>query len=131
MPRFDGPFMILKMNESASTVKLDLSPDSRSHPIFHTSPVLPYHKNNAELFPSHKFSMPELIINESGKQEYFVCDIINKKRSGHGYKYLVRWIGYGDEENRWLSQKELEDTEALDTWLARISSLSFNFLASR
>ena len=119
MPRFDGPFMILETNENTSTVKLDLPPDSRSHPIFHTSLVLPYHENDAELFPSRKFSMPEPVINESGEQEYFVRDIIDEKRSGRGYKYLVRWVGYGDEENRWLSRKELEDTEALDTWLAR------------
>jgi hypothetical protein len=42
MPRFDGPFRILETNEAASTVKLELPPDSKTHPNFRTSQILPY-----------------------------------------------------------------------------------------
>lgn len=119
MPRFDGPFKIIETNESMSTVKLELPPTSKTHPVFHTSLVLPFKENDAQLFPSRKFTTPQPIINEAGDHEYFVKDIIDERRSGRGFKYLVRWVGYGDEENRWLPRKELEDTEALDVWLAR------------
>lgn len=118
MPRFDGPFTIIATNEPKSTVTLDL-PNSKIYPVFHTSQVLPYRENDATLFPNREFSKPAPIKSDTGEEEYFVQDIIDEKRSGRGYKYLVRWIGYGEEENRWLPRKELEDTEALDTWLAQ------------
>ena len=119
MPRFDGPFRILETNKSKSTVKLELPPHSKTYPVFHTSLVLPYKENDRSLFSSREFPAPKPIINETGDNEYFVQDIIDERRSGRGFKYLVRWVGYGEEENRWLPRKELEDTEALDTWLAQ------------
>ena len=119
MPRFDGPYTILETNEATSSVKLELPPDAKVHPVFHTSLVLPYKENDSSLFPSREFSKPLPVIDKTGACEYFVRDIIDEKRSGRGFKYLVRWVGYGEEENRWLARKELEDTEALDIWLAQ------------
>ena len=79
MPRFDGPFKILEMNESKSTVKLELPPHSKMYPVFHTSLVLPYKENDPSLFPLRKFPSPQPIINKSGDQEYFVRDIIDER----------------------------------------------------
>jgi hypothetical protein len=118
MPRFDGPFTILATNEAKSTVTLNL-PDSKQYPTFHTSQVLPYKENDPILFPSREFDKPSPVKNSNKEDEYFIRDIIDQRRSGRGYKYLVRWVGYGEEENRWLNRKELENTEALDIWLAR------------
>jgi hypothetical protein len=78
MPQFDGPLTILETNESASTIRLELSPNSKVHPVFHTSQVLPYKENNTLLFPFHEFTKNHPIINEAGNEEYFVQDIINK-----------------------------------------------------
>ncbi|KAF8802017.1 hypothetical protein BYT27DRAFT_7018434, partial [Phlegmacium glaucopus] len=52
--------------------------------------------------------------------EYFVDKIIDEKKlhSHKGWRYLVRWIGQGPEDDVWLPQKELEDCEALDKWIA-------------
>jgi hypothetical protein len=119
MPRFDGPYKILETNEATSSVKLELPPGSKVHPVFHTSLVLPYKENDPILFPSREFSKPNPVISDTGDTEYFVRDIVDERRSGRGYKYLVQWVGYGEEENRWLGRKDLEDTEALDIWLAR------------
>jgi len=42
-----------------------------------------------------------------------------KKGRGRGQKrYLVRWVGQGPEHDLWLPEKELEDCEALDIWIA-------------
>jgi hypothetical protein len=117
MPRFDGPFKIIATDEAMSTIKLKLPPNSKTHLVFHTSLVLPFKENDPNLFPSCKFAKPQPIINKAGDQEYFVRDIIDERRSGHGFKYLVRWVGYGEEENRWLARKELEDTKALNIGL--------------
>jgi hypothetical protein len=119
MPRFDGPFLITAINKGKSTVTLDLPKTSKRHPVFHTSQVLPFIENNASLFPSREFSRPAPITDESGNEEFLVRDIIDERRSGRGFKYLVHWIGYGEEENQWLPRRLLEDTKALDTWLAQ------------
>ena len=119
MPRFDGPFLITAVNEAKSTVTLDLPSTSKRHPVFHTSQILPFIENDPSLFPSREFSKPPPISDAFGNEEFLIRDIIDEQRSGRGFKYLVRWIGYGDKENRWLPRKELEDTEALDTWLAQ------------
>jgi hypothetical protein len=79
MPRFDGPFKIIATNKAMSTVKLKLPPNSKTHPVFHTSLVLPFKENDPNLFPSCKFAKPQLIINETGDQEYFVRNIIDKR----------------------------------------------------
>ncbi|KAG1863440.1 hypothetical protein C8R48DRAFT_773484 [Suillus tomentosus] len=31
-------------------------------------------------------------------------------------KYLVRWLGFGADEDEWLPRRDLEDCEALDAW---------------
>jgi Chromo (CHRromatin Organisation MOdifier) domain len=118
MPKFDEPFKILVINELASTITLELPPSSKTHSTFHTFQILPYKENDANLFPSREFAKPTPIMNEDGDKKYFVWDNINERRSGQSYKYLVKWKGYGDKENRWLPQSKLEDTEALDIWLS-------------
>ena len=119
MPRFDGPYTIIDIDEEHSTVTLDLPNSPNAVPTFHTSEVVPYKENDAELFPNREFSRPPPITTEDGNEEYFIRDIIDERRRGRGTRYLVRWIGYGPEENRWISGSELKDTEALDVWLAK------------
>jgi hypothetical protein len=79
MPRFDGPFKIIGMNKAMSTIKLKLPPNSKTHPVFHTSLVLPFKENDPNLFPRCKFAKPQPIINKTSDQEYFVKDIIDKR----------------------------------------------------
>ena len=119
MPHLNSPFAIVAVNKAKSMVTLDLPPNSKRFPVFHTPKVLPYKGNDPILFPSQEFAQPTPITDDTGNKEFLVCDIINKQRSGHGFKYLVHWVGYSEEENHWLPQKLLEETEALDTWLAQ------------
>ena len=119
MPRYDGPYTVIDINEEDSTVTLDLPNSPNIFPTFHTSVVVPYVENDATLFPGREFSQPGPVITEEGTEEYFIRDIIDERRCGQGYRYLVRWIGYGPEENRWLSGSDLKDTEALNIWLAK------------
>ena len=119
MPRYDGPYTIIDVNEANSTVTLDLPNSPNIFPTFHTSVVIPYIENDASLFPNREFSKPPPITSEDGTEEYFIRDIIDERRCGRGHRYLVRWVGYGSEEDRWLSGSDLKDTEALDIWLAK------------
>ena len=56
------------------------------------------------------------MVTSDGQLENFIEHIIDEKKIGHSKKYLVRWLGYGPEDDEWLSKKELEDCEALDNW---------------
>jgi len=119
MPRFDGPYMIVDVNKENSTVTLDLPNSPNVFPTFHTSVVVPYVENNPALFPNREFARPPCITTEDGKEEFFIHDIIDERRCGHGSHYLVRWVGYGAKEDCWLLGLEIKDTEALDIWLAK------------
>jgi hypothetical protein len=33
-----------------------------------------------------------------------------------GYQFLIRWKGYGPEDDEWLAAGFLEDCEALNCW---------------
>ena len=49
--------------------------------------------------------------------EHLVERIIDCKPVGKGFKYLVRWCGYGAEDNEWIAGCDLEDNEVIDWWL--------------
>ncbi|KAF9544701.1 hypothetical protein CPC08DRAFT_606426, partial [Agrocybe pediades] len=74
--------------------------------VFHTSQILPYKENDDDLFPSRKLAKPAPVIID-GDDEYFIRDIIDERRRGRGVQYLVRWEGYGPEENSWIAGSEL------------------------
>jgi len=112
MPHYDGPYTIVNVDECNSTVTLDLPNSPNIFPTFHTSVVVPYVENDVTLFPNREFTKPPPITMEDGSKEYYIHDIIDERRCRRGYRYLVRWIGYGPEEDRWLSGADVKDTEA-------------------
>ena len=42
-----------------------------------------------------------------GEEEYEVQDILDHRRAGRGYQYLVSWTGYDTSENQCLPEQEL------------------------
>ena len=73
--------------------------------------------NDLTLFPTHMRQHPAPIITADGSEEATIERILEERRWGRGWQYLVRWFGYGPEHDEWLSRWELEDCEALDVWL--------------
>lgn len=118
MPRYDGPYTIIETDEKHSTVTLDLPHSTNIFPTFHTSQVIPYIESDTEKFPSRRFEEPDPIITEEGNEEQYIDKILDARRRGRGYQYLVRWRGFSQEHDEWLPGSELEDCEALDVWLA-------------
>ena len=58
-------------------------------------------------------------MTRDGLEEYHIEKIVDERKRGRGYQYLVRWSGYSENDDLWLPQRELEDCEALDRWKAR------------
>lgn len=49
-----------------------------------------------------------------GKQETFIIEkIINKRRKNNKIEYLVKWKGFKNSDNSWISSKEFDRTKAL------------------
>lgn len=116
MPRYDGPYAIIETHPESSTYTLDLPNSPNIFPTFHSSQLRPYHPNDSTLFPSREFPRPGPVVTEDGQMENFIEKIVDEKKVGRGKKYLVRWVGYGADEDEWLPRRDLEDCEALDVW---------------
>jgi len=56
-------------------------------------------------------------VTSDGLEEYLVEEILDSRRRRKGWQYLVRWTGYGQEHDRWLTGSALQECAALDQWL--------------
>ena len=84
-----GPF---KVEEVISTTNYRLSLPStiRIHPVFHISLL--------ELAPANA-KLETILEIEINQHEYEVKTILDKKKFGNTWKYLVKWKGYPPEDN--------------------------------
>jgi hypothetical protein len=114
-PHFDGPYTITDVHPETSNYTLEM-PNSNVFPTFHASELKRFILNDTALFPQCELMSPGPIVTADGLEEYFIEEIVDACRRGHGWQFLVRWQGYGPESNEWLSASELEDSEALDVW---------------
>jgi hypothetical protein len=119
MPRYDGPYKIIRTSPKHSTVTLELPNARLKFPTFHTSQLKEFHENDNVLFPSRRRFLQEPKIMPDGSEEFIIDKIIDEKKVGCEYQYLVRWKDEGPEEDRWLPRRELEKCEALDIWQKR------------
>jgi hypothetical protein len=124
MPRFDGPFLVVDVHPEASTVSLDIPTAPNLFPTFHTAHVKLHLGNDDLKYPSRTLAKPGPIFVDN-IPEYTVDRILDhKKVRGNTYKYLVRWTGYGPEDDLWIAGRDLEDVEALDLYLKNLETTS-------
>lgn len=81
-----------------------------------------YDRQNQDPFPSQysdNFQPPAVMVDDH--EEWVVEQIVNEHRTrqGRGWRvqYEVKWLGYA--ETNWELVSALEETTALDEWLAR------------
>ena len=84
---------------------------------YHTSELKHRILNNDDLFSLWAHPEPGPILMEDSLEEHQIESILDLKCQGCGWKYLVRWFGYGVEHDKWISAKYLNENEALDVWL--------------
>ncbi len=115
MPRFDRPYRIIAINLDHSTVTLKLPNSPHTFPVFHTSEIQPFRKNDNNLFPTRALHPPNPIMIDR-ENEFFINKIVNEWKCGCRRQYKVRWVGKGPKGNKWLPASKLEDCKALDKW---------------
>jgi len=118
-PRFDGPYFITESFPEHSTYTLDLTGHENIYPTFHATQLRRFRPNDPKLFPQRERNSPGPMVTGTGLAEYSVADIIDARRRGRGWQFLVQWSGYGQEHNRWLPAKELENCDVVDQWYAK------------
>ena len=117
-PRHDGPYRVVEAFPQTSTYRLDVpnAPPNFCF-TFHASQLKRYVPNDQELFPGREFPRDGPVMLEDGREEHVIERIIDERKRGRGFQYLVRWKGYGPGDDEWLSRREVEETIALDEWL--------------
>ncbi|KAL0935757.1 reverse transcriptase domain protein [Colletotrichum truncatum] len=96
------PFEITKKVSNVN-FKLALPDSIKCHPVFHISLLEPAPQGSRT---------SNVIIVENNEPEYEVERIIDHLKEPEGYQYLVKWKGYGHEDNTWEPAKNL--TNATD-----------------
>lgn len=106
--RYLGPFMVEKV-VSPVAYKLKLPKSLRIHPVFHVSLLQPWHKDT--VFTSHvdtAASHPPPVVPED--DQYLVEALLDKRNSRGKVEYLVRWKGYGPEDDMWRPASDIEQS---------------------
>ena len=117
MPRYDGPYKVVRAHLKTSSYTLKLPFSDVKVDGFHGRLLKPWKLNNPLLFPDQQLPEPAPILNPDGDAEWRVEKIVDVRKQGKGYQYLVRYVGYGPEDDRWLPGAEVQDLEALEKWL--------------
>ena len=84
---------------------------------FHASQLKRYVLNNQALFPEREFPHDGPVVLADGREEHVIERIVDERRHGRGWQYLVQWKGYGPGDDEWMPRQEVEETIALDEWL--------------
>lgn len=100
MPRFDvnGPFRTTDVHPETSKYTLNLPNEPERFPTFHSSQLRT--SNDSCLMTTPCSHGP--VVTPDGEEEWLIDHIVDQRTRGRGQQYLVRWIGWGPEEDRWL-----------------------------
>lgn len=103
--RFLGPFVVERVVNPVA-YKLKLPASLKIHPVFHVSVLQPWRVDSE--FPAHQpvLSRPPPVDPEENR---FVVDrLLDKRTSRRRVEYLVRWFGYGPEDDTWEPARNID-----------------------
>jgi hypothetical protein len=109
-PKRHGPFKIL--NTTPTNFQLQLPRHWHIHPVFHNSLLTPY---TITLEHGPNYTQPPPTIVEGKDEHYEVETVLNARTTPNqcGIQYLVKWKGYPDSKNSWVSATSIKHAMVL------------------
>ena len=108
-PRYIGPYPVASIINPV-TVRLSLPSHLKIYPVFHVSQIKP--ATSSPLNPPAPTPPPPLILPD-GDQAWQVNKVIDVRRYGRGFQYLVDWVGYPPEDRCWVPRGYFSDPSVL------------------
>uniref|UniRef100_A0A3B3HTI1 Uncharacterized protein n=1 Tax=Oryzias latipes TaxID=8090 RepID=A0A3B3HTI1_ORYLA len=108
-PRYIGPYPVERVI-NPSCVRLRLPAALKVHPTFHVSQLKPVQES--PLCPPSASPPPARVID--GAPAYTASKVLDVRRRGRGFQFLVDWEGYGPEERSWISRSLILDRTLID-----------------
>jgi len=107
--RYVGPFPVTDIvNENAVTLTLPKLLEAL-HSTFNISRLKLY-RDGTGLFPGRPLKHtkpPEVEADTNGVKSYAVESVVAQRGSANRRELLVRWVGYGPEDDQWKPRREL------------------------
>ena len=98
-----GPFRVEEVIGPVNC-RLKIPPQWKIHPVFHASLLRPCHEDITIHPDEYERPPPELVAEE---EEWEVEKLLDCRRAGRGFSYLVLYKGYPREEAQWRPAKEV------------------------
>uniref|UniRef100_A0A3Q2VWQ2 Gypsy retrotransposon integrase-like protein 1 n=1 Tax=Haplochromis burtoni TaxID=8153 RepID=A0A3Q2VWQ2_HAPBU len=114
-PRFIGPYVVDRVINPVA-VRLRLPASRRVHPTFHVSQLKPVRLS--PLCPPSAPPPPARLVG--GHPAYAVRRILDARRRGRGWQYLVDWEGYGPEDRLWVPRSFVLDPRLISAFHASL-----------
>lgn len=116
MPRYIGPYKVVKAFPETSTYRIDL-PEvlrrRRVHPTFHASLLRRHEPNDDARFPNRD-AQSFYDFGEDEEKEFLVDEIVGHRWDGPKIEFLIRWA-QGDAT--WEPYSSCKDLQALTEYL--------------
>jgi hypothetical protein len=94
-PVYEGPFTVVEQHKGEAYTLKD-----------NTDQVLPRRRTIDQLKVLTNTTPP---VTEDLRPSYRVQTILDAKKIGQSYEYLVRWHGYGEESDSWVPASDFDD----------------------